>query len=208
MEIHGAPPMRLGVVVGDIVHNLRSSLDHLAWQLALIRTSSPKQSTEFPIFIDPKSGPGKKGFDPYGRKKIRDLPDGAQKLIEAVQPYSLTAAGRGSLLWLLQKMSITDKHKIILAPVATFGGATIPIDHTAPQGSIILGTREFDHGSELLRIPRESLRYLDENDEPTFIFRIGVDIPGITRRRDVLTALSLTDKMISSDLLPQFERFF
>jgi hypothetical protein len=31
------PPMSLGPIVGDFVHNLRSSLDHLAWQLSLLR---------------------------------------------------------------------------------------------------------------------------------------------------------------------------
>jgi hypothetical protein len=207
MEVHRTAPVRLGILIGDVVHNLRSSLDHLAWQLALIRTDSPRQSTEFPIFIDAKSGPGKEGFEPKGREKIRDLPDDAQKLIEAVQPYSPDAAARG-LLWLLHKMSNTDKHRIILAPLAAFGGVGIPISHDAPRGSIILETSELDHGSELLRIPRESLRYLDEHGEPTFIFRIGINIPDIVRRRDILTALSLIEKMITNELLPQFERFF
>ena len=29
------PPVTLGPVFGDVVHNLRSTLDHLAWNLAL-----------------------------------------------------------------------------------------------------------------------------------------------------------------------------
>ena len=208
LQVHRHPPVRLGVLIGDVAHNLRSSLDHLAWQLALVQTRTPRQSTEFPIFIDPVSGPGKKGFDPHGRQKIRNLPDPAKKLIEAIQPYSVDARAHGSLLWLLQRISITDKHRIILAPLTVFGGAAIPISHDAPQGSIVLGTGELDQDREVLRIPRESVRYLDQNDEPSFIFRIGIDIPGITKRRDVLALLNQLDELISHELLPQFERFF
>jgi hypothetical protein len=205
MEINSPPPMRLGVMVGDVVHNLRSCLDHLAWQLALMCTSSPRKTTEFPIFRDARTGPCHKGFDPDGAKKIRDLPGDAQKIIQSVQPYhGLTPLG--DALWTLHRMAITDKHQIILAPLATSGVTIIPIDHTAPSGSIILG-RVHDHGGILLRVPKASAHYLDKNDQPDFMFRIGTDIPGIGRR-DVLTTLSLIDEAISHKLFPQFERFF
>jgi hypothetical protein len=46
------PPVRWGVVAGEIVHHLRSALDHLAWQLVLDNGGTPKtgsQGTMFPI---------------------------------------------------------------------------------------------------------------------------------------------------------------
>src|SRR5438132_4480841 len=51
VDLLDVPPLEWGVVVGDIVHNWRSALDHLAWQLASLSSSPPKQ-TEFPIFLD------------------------------------------------------------------------------------------------------------------------------------------------------------
>jgi len=34
-QVNRLPPQEWGVVVGEITYNLRSALDHLAWQLAL-----------------------------------------------------------------------------------------------------------------------------------------------------------------------------
>ncbi len=38
------------VVVGDVIHNLRSALDHLAWQLVILDGGQPNDSTQFPIY--------------------------------------------------------------------------------------------------------------------------------------------------------------
>jgi hypothetical protein len=43
------PTGEIGVIAGDAVHNLRSALDHLAWQLALLNTAKPHPRTQFPI---------------------------------------------------------------------------------------------------------------------------------------------------------------
>ena len=37
------PPVRWGVMAGEIVHHLRSALDHLAWQLVLDGGGTPKK---------------------------------------------------------------------------------------------------------------------------------------------------------------------
>src|ERR1700687_47569 len=51
-KIHGnlEVPARWGCIVGEVVHNLRSALDHLAWQLVLANGGTPNRATEFPIF--------------------------------------------------------------------------------------------------------------------------------------------------------------
>jgi hypothetical protein len=38
LSVHGLPPMdpQWSLLVGDVVHNLRSALDHLAWQLVIL----------------------------------------------------------------------------------------------------------------------------------------------------------------------------
>jgi hypothetical protein len=43
----------IAALVGDVVHNLRSALDHLAWQLVLFDGGQPNGSTSFPILIQP-----------------------------------------------------------------------------------------------------------------------------------------------------------
>jgi hypothetical protein len=39
-DLVAEPPRSLGVGIGDVVHNLRSALDHLVWQLSLVRWDS------------------------------------------------------------------------------------------------------------------------------------------------------------------------
>src|SRR6267378_798859 len=43
------PPPRLSVILGDCLHNLRSALDHIAWQLVLANGEKPGRDTAFPI---------------------------------------------------------------------------------------------------------------------------------------------------------------
>src|SRR6202043_2947882 len=45
------PPARWGALVGDCVHNLRSTLDHIVWDLSGGTGNAPDDS-EFPVFID------------------------------------------------------------------------------------------------------------------------------------------------------------
>lgn len=85
------PPIRLSVIAGDIVHNLRSGLDHLAWQLVLVSKMQPGGWTYFPLYgvedyFDrdvrnrlPRRGKGPlHGIDPTGP---------IWALIESLQPY-------------------------------------------------------------------------------------------------------------------------
>src|SRR5215212_3239531 len=40
-HVRQPPPLRLSILVGDCFHNIRSSLDHLAWQLVLADGGTP-----------------------------------------------------------------------------------------------------------------------------------------------------------------------
>jgi hypothetical protein len=91
------------MLIGDVLHNLRSALDHLAWSLAGTKANT---GTEFPIFIDPVN------FHGSGLDKMHDIPPGAQAIIESLQPYNRRhgLAERIEPLWLLQRLDIEDKH--------------------------------------------------------------------------------------------------
>ena len=76
------PPLTFAVIVGDIAHNLRSALDHIAWQLALLTTQEPYEKTAFPIFVD-TSERTRREFN----RLTQSLPPETLRIIEAVQPY-------------------------------------------------------------------------------------------------------------------------
>lgn len=104
----------VGVTAGDVVHNLRSALDHLAWQLALLTTSTPYNFTQFPIALTE----GEFRRD-RGQKMIRDLSPKHRARIETFQPYHGTnTAWTPFALRDLRVLSNTDKHRLINATVA------------------------------------------------------------------------------------------
>lgn len=119
LEVDAFPPDDVwGPIIGDAVHNLRSALDHLAWQLALesVLAKTPWR-IEFPIILDdPASNPEVRGRFSGKLKLLR--PD-SHALIEAAQPYK--TGGSSHPLWLLQSLWNTDKHRVLHVPGFMFG---------------------------------------------------------------------------------------
>ena len=72
IRINGPPPsLDWGVYIGEIAHNLRSALNYLIYQLALLETSPETvawdRSLQFPIFGNPSE------FRDSGKRMIRLL---------------------------------------------------------------------------------------------------------------------------------------
>ena len=115
-------PVRFKVLAGEILHHLRSSLDHVAWQFSdeWYRIAKPTQ-IEFPIFeVRPAHKPGRTGYD----RQVKGISDPAALiLIEYLQPY-YSPDPRDHPLVILHKLNIHDKHRDVPICVSTGG---IPI---------------------------------------------------------------------------------
>lgn len=112
-------PVTWCVVIGEIAHNLRSALDGLVCQLAIISEpgrdwrfcEDPK--TGFPIFLrGPKSR--KPASQRFARRKLRYLRPNYVTRIEALQPYKRRNGHRLSALWLLHELNKADKHRLVV----------------------------------------------------------------------------------------------
>ena len=114
-------PLAFAAVAGDVVHNLRSALDYLVWQLVISEGNLPGRHTAFPIYIGkpdfekrvrnptpPRISP-LEGIDPAGDKWA---------LIEGAQPYNWAAAPDLSPLWITACLSNRDKHQELLPGVS------------------------------------------------------------------------------------------
>ena len=103
VEVHKPCDPMWGVRVGEIVHNFRSALDNVVWELAgcpSVRASK----TQFPIF-ETESGFAKRGTKQF----LKDVPARAVALIKAEQPFSARKDGttegtRLSPLWHLSSL--------------------------------------------------------------------------------------------------------
>lgn len=98
-------PLHIRVLTGEVLCQLRSALDHLVWQLALLETSDPQPSTEFPIFKD------RARYRSDRARKIGSIPTAAKNIIDNLQPY-LDQASEDNVLWKLHRLSNGDKHRL------------------------------------------------------------------------------------------------
>jgi hypothetical protein len=101
-------PARFAVIAGEIVHHLRSSLDHLLCALVVNNGGSPTRQHQFPIYTSPKA------FDEAcSRGLIRGVADSAEKLIRSVQPYT-SETPDDTVLHVIQQFDNFDKHQRLL----------------------------------------------------------------------------------------------
>jgi hypothetical protein len=109
-------PHELAAIAGDALQNLRSALDHLAYQLVFVGTNGngPFDHVYFPIFDDVvKYEAGKHG-------RVKGMRSDAISAIDAVKPYR----GGDDTLWRLHKLNNSDKHRLLL----TVGSAYRSVD--------------------------------------------------------------------------------
>lgn len=143
-------PAHWSLLIGDIVHNLRSALDNLAFALvsANVPTLSRPDRVQFPIFESEVE---------FVRKRARyigGMDPAAQAVIERLQPYHRLDRKYRSLLAVLHDLSNVDKHRHILVTGAVGTLKNITIDGYAPLDPPEVTRKKTPvvHGAEVARI--------------------------------------------------------
>jgi hypothetical protein len=109
------PPPSLAQIAGDAIQNLRSALDHLAYQLVLAGNGTPSRRTCFPIFETPEKCKAEL------RGKLEGMPEAAEKAIAEFKPYK----GGNDLLWKLHSLNNIDKHRELIVVASRHVGSNI-----------------------------------------------------------------------------------
>jgi hypothetical protein len=102
-----AVPLRFSVIAGEIVHHLRSSLDHLVHALVVKSGNSPTKRNQFPICST------RDNFESCQKEALKYVPTSARKLIMAVQPYTTTTP-KNTVLHVIQEYDNRDKHNLLV----------------------------------------------------------------------------------------------
>jgi hypothetical protein len=118
-EWEKARVFRWGAIVGEIVHDFRSALDQLVWQLVLLNGAEGRKSHSFPICgNEPSQGFGvhmrREWTDSRGKVRYGPLfgvSKDALTIIERYQPYK---GGDGLLLARLHAFWNIDKHNHLI----------------------------------------------------------------------------------------------
>jgi hypothetical protein len=102
------PPKSISLIVGDCVHNIRSSLDHLVYALALHKRDGrkPRKKTQFPIATTVVN------YFTKGRHDVRVLDPRHRRVIRLIQPYQQPDP-QEHWLTALNRLSNQDKHRLL-----------------------------------------------------------------------------------------------
>lgn len=147
-------PSDLPLLIGDACNNLRSALDHLLWQLWLLKEPAFDRAVYFPICDSEAT------FKRDSPRNIKDLSDVQRAAIESLQPYK---TGNAALSF-LRDVNNSDKHRLIqiIFLVGNIRKVTITTDSTralvqVPMPKDIVFNKvhhtKVVHGAILARIP-------------------------------------------------------
>ena len=110
-------PTNLASIAGDTLHNLKGSLDHLAYQLVLFETGQPGPFTHvyFPISDDAEK------YQQETPGRVKGMRGAAIDAIAAIKPYK----GGNDTLWKLHKLNNVDKHRLLITVGASYTSVDI-----------------------------------------------------------------------------------
>jgi hypothetical protein len=152
-RVYHEPPKRLGIIAGDCIHNLRATLDNIAWSLGRVYpTTDPNAKPDklaFPVCYSYSNYRNKLQTPNF--KAINDFPPDVQVLIESMQPYNSTSPS-AFFLSQINKLSNTDKHKTPdlmggNAHGVTMKGYNLQQPASMSAGLAVLDGKEFARGA-------------------------------------------------------------
>lgn len=111
-EVKVVPPT-IAVISGDVIQNLRSTLDHLAYSLFLEETKGtlPGRHIYFPIEKDAAT------YEKEKARKTKGISDASRQRIDKTMPYK----GGNDTLWQIGELNNIDKHRLLLTVGSSFG---------------------------------------------------------------------------------------
>lgn len=222
-KITEPPPEEWPLMVGDAVHNLRSALDHVAYQLALdgYQADRPGEAIPaghqrrimFPIVAvsnDPRLSV-EEFYAQVVKAQLRYVPDSAAAAIQTLQPYERTpAAPLTDPLWAVNEIDVIDKHRklhttAVAFPIKEFsiGGGDVHIKN------LKIGGGSVEDNSEVMRWNVESIGVTPVKMEGRFSRHIGLtDIPaGDYGSVDVVQVLRVCHHYIAHTVIGALKAF-
>lgn len=167
---------RLGLILGDGIHCLRSALDHTVYAIGVKESGMdpPPRARElqFPITED-EVGWAK------NRWHVGSLDPEVQTAIKRLQPHSAADEFALTALGGLEQLDVADKHRIVPV-VAVFPTLTAADLSGLPPG----GVCTFDYGVKPLKDDAPLLTVTTDRPAPNMKMRPSLTLqPGLTRIR-------------------------
>jgi hypothetical protein len=196
-------PLGLAAMVGDVLQNLRSALDHLAYQLVLVGTAGvpPTRRVYFPIADDATKYKAEKP----GR--VKGMRQDAIDAMDALKPYK----GGNDPLWRLHRLSIIDKHRLLITVGSAFSSVNVaPLlerDFPGVAGKVTLPPLWLKPADRLFPLKQGDELFADLPDTEVvdkvgFAFDLAFGEPQVVEGEPLLRTLQgmadLVDKIVCS----------
>jgi hypothetical protein len=201
------PRTQWSLSIGDCVHNLRSALDHLAYQLVRANNGTPTIATQFPLHKSrTRMNPSTGLIEPRPYEVSGGVHPAALALIQGMQPYE--PPSQAKTLGRLHDLDVIDKHRHLLLSVVAVDWYARPVRPGRFE--------TVSHWRALsLKDGKPAMRLTYRTPEPE------VD-PELTIARDVAFGSGISDlagdpvvgildlmiTVVDRYVIPQFARFF
>ena len=120
----------ISLLAGDVISNLRSSLDYLVWELVIANNGTPARTNAFPICDAVNSF----GSD-LQQGRLSGVNPAVISLVESMQPYHSGKKCHETFFWILHHLSNVNKHRRLLG--VSVRSVIPPVDlevETSPEG--------------------------------------------------------------------------
>ncbi len=195
-------PERLPLIVGDVIQNLMSALDHLAFQLVSKDTmENPPSPTQiyFPIADDLSAYDANKG------RRLKGASPDTINSIDQIKPYR----GGNDLLWSLYKLNNIEKHRLLLTVGSQAAGIhlgqltashvrnTFPAEAVALMESMNVFLNPSDQGFPLRPGFELYVGTVDEQPNPKQQFRFSVALTEAEANVVGKSLVEITDQLVN-----------
>ncbi|MFF6873583.1 hypothetical protein [Streptomyces sp. NPDC012450] len=169
VRVREHPPIGLSLTLGDAVHNARSALEHLAWQLVEAGGGTPGRDTGFPI------AKSETAFSEICKKYLKGASPAAVTAIQSLRPF----LGGDDRFWKLHRLDIADKHHLLLTAGAAHRSVNVSFGLPG-AGEVRLGllperTYPLQDGTEIYRVMKAARESAAQGvgGEPSFSFEVA-----------------------------------
>ena len=192
-------PRSLGFIFAECIHNLRSVVDNVIWQLG--QNHGTPEGISFPVTFHPNVFSARLND---GVNNLSLLPHDALTLIEQLQPYHLDNP-HDHPLWILSRLWNNDKHRTAVMVAAISNETLINID---PVATItISGPQPLDRDFQLTGIA--VLQNIEIDVQVQFAHEIILEIDGPVAGGANARALLLElHNFVRDEVVNKFEPFF
>jgi hypothetical protein len=179
-----SPPVELGGIIGDVVHNLRSALDLAVCRLVRVNNGNVTANTGFPVYTDATD------YQSTGRKKVRGVTPAALRIIDFLQPCNQPVPPEDHMNYILHRLDITDKHRLLIPVGSAMHDGDIYIRNAVLDGvPQSLGVNPIVDGAEFLRV-KHIIKKPNTEIEPRLRFELVFERDGPGQGQEVLHLLS------------------